>query len=497
MKTILTIGITILAAAALAQTSISPVNIGASPNDGTGDPLRTSFTKLNANDASLNLNKLETNNPTGSGTFTMIRGTTAQRFDLYNTFIDSSNYKRLSMYFSGGDYILDANALGTPLSGGDFRLAAPGFHSIRLSFGGIDFSHSYYNFDTNRFAPLSLWDGLLDLGGSDRRWKNVYGVNFNGSQFTGTMFMNQDSTFMNWLNFTNPATGPANAFHVDGQVVVTGGPGEVDVQFTSGRANGSAATVTVSADNLSAGNDVSAGNNVNAGNSVTAGNTVTAGNSVSVASGSSSLGPLTLTLAGATISQQTQTATSPTRAWRQLNFGFFVSPSGPTNNFFQFDAETLFKGAGDYAGYEWLHQDGSVSFDKSGTTNNFVGTFNGTVNSSTNTAATKYFATTDSSTSWGTGTLYTNGPQGSVFRMDISSTSGGSGSPNQVFFHYTNGLPSSPIGRQRQAFFTLSSGAVNVQSMTVELDPGATFKIDTITSTGGSFNFLNQTISSR
>lgn len=45
-----------------AQTTISPVNIGSSANDGTGDNLRSAFNKLNNNDASINANKVEKKN---------------------------------------------------------------------------------------------------------------------------------------------------------------------------------------------------------------------------------------------------------------------------------------------------------------------------------------------------------------------------------------------------------------------------------------------------
>ncbi|MGI9494211.1 MAG: hypothetical protein ACR2QF_17610, partial [Geminicoccaceae bacterium] len=36
------------------MAAITPVGIGAAPNDGNGDPLRTAFTLINANEAALN-----------------------------------------------------------------------------------------------------------------------------------------------------------------------------------------------------------------------------------------------------------------------------------------------------------------------------------------------------------------------------------------------------------------------------------------------------------
>ena len=41
------------------MATINPVDVGAAPNDGLGDPLRTAFNKINGNDAALNSDKLE------------------------------------------------------------------------------------------------------------------------------------------------------------------------------------------------------------------------------------------------------------------------------------------------------------------------------------------------------------------------------------------------------------------------------------------------------
>ncbi|MGI9487103.1 MAG: hypothetical protein ACR2RF_14745 [Geminicoccaceae bacterium] len=37
------------------MATVTPVDIGTAPNDGTGDPLRTAFTKLNTNDSNINV----------------------------------------------------------------------------------------------------------------------------------------------------------------------------------------------------------------------------------------------------------------------------------------------------------------------------------------------------------------------------------------------------------------------------------------------------------
>lgn len=42
------------------MATITPVGIGAAPDDGNGDPLRTAFNKLNINDTNLNTDKVET-----------------------------------------------------------------------------------------------------------------------------------------------------------------------------------------------------------------------------------------------------------------------------------------------------------------------------------------------------------------------------------------------------------------------------------------------------
>lgn len=41
------------------MATITPVDVGAAPNDGNGDPLRTAFSKLNTNDTNLNTDKIE------------------------------------------------------------------------------------------------------------------------------------------------------------------------------------------------------------------------------------------------------------------------------------------------------------------------------------------------------------------------------------------------------------------------------------------------------
>ena len=41
------------------MVTITPVDIGAAPDDGTGDPLRTAYNKINGNEANLNSGKSE------------------------------------------------------------------------------------------------------------------------------------------------------------------------------------------------------------------------------------------------------------------------------------------------------------------------------------------------------------------------------------------------------------------------------------------------------
>lgn len=93
---------------------------------------------------------------------------------LYDTFTDSSNYRRISEHFSSGDAVVGLEALGTGTSSGDFKLLSGINHSIRFQFGGDGFGNSYYNMDTNRFTPIVTWDNALDLGGSDRRWRSGF-----------------------------------------------------------------------------------------------------------------------------------------------------------------------------------------------------------------------------------------------------------------------------------------------------------------------------------
>lgn len=62
-----------------APAALQPINLGAAPNDGTGDGLRTAFTKVNTNDAQLDAKKLESTNGV-SRNLTIHGGNTAITF---------------------------------------------------------------------------------------------------------------------------------------------------------------------------------------------------------------------------------------------------------------------------------------------------------------------------------------------------------------------------------------------------------------------------------
>lgn len=254
------------------------------------------------------------------------------------------------------------------------------------------------------------------------------------------------------------------------------------------------------------------------------GNTGTFGTKVS--GGGAALTALTLNLANGfgTVVSGSGSATSPIRAWRSMTYDAGPS-SGPTNSFHQFQQpvySSSFVGAftGDgssltnigtgslqsnislttlnvtnlnFPGGIAHFQTNGVDFATISTNGLAVNTGNSNWLGGSNFITSPYvispnvyLATLDGSTSWSTGTLYTNGPFRALLRLDVTSISTASGSANQVFMHYTN----SGVGRLRQVYFPLVSGT-DERSLDIDLDPGATFKMDTITSTGGSLSIQN------
>lgn len=97
----------------------------------------------------------------GTSTVAIQNGTTAQRLNIYGSFTDASNYKRLSFYFSGGDYFIDADAAGTGLSLGDLKIRTVGSHSVRFSTAGTE----RWRIENSGQLSASV-DNSLDIGAS-------------------------------------------------------------------------------------------------------------------------------------------------------------------------------------------------------------------------------------------------------------------------------------------------------------------------------------------
>lgn len=531
MKTLITISLCLIAAATLAQTVVTPVNIGTTPNDGTGDPLRTAMQKLNANEANLNGGKLEVTNPVVHGTLT---GDNFGQLSIGDTLNIGSagTLQGFAHVITGPTHTWHTLDLTPGASGG-----APGTPSSVIihsplsaaqmnattfgdwnGFTGYEWQHSDGSFSLDK-SPLNIIKGTF-IGGWNGTWTNgtksaIFqdGHGFfadgifawdNGGNVTAGSFSAPHGGFAELTNTTIKLSSGApiitpdgitngvnngNAFSSPGSagsseqfgVGATATQGSATAIGPGAHANGFSSFAGGQGATTSGSGGVAIGPSANSSaSSVVIGGFATGiGSDVAVGNSSTATGNL-----ATTVGAGSQSISNSTTA-----VGNSASAGG--------DFDTVV-GAGATA----THTNSTViGVNVSDTADNqfILGRPDQTViapgkaSIGTNIANTIYYPTVGGATSWGAGTLYTNGPQGSIFRMDISSSSGGSGSANQVFFHYTNNA----VGRLRQAFFTLASGAVNVQSMNVELDPGATFKIDTITSTGGSLTFLNQTISSR
>lgn len=115
----------------------------------------------------------------GNNTVELFNTSSAQRLNIYSSFNDSSNFKRLSLYGANGDYVIDANATGSGTSGGDLYIKhSAGSHSIRLWTSNIE----RYRIENNgHFVPAP--DNTYNLGAGGQRFANVYAVNFSGSLY--------------------------------------------------------------------------------------------------------------------------------------------------------------------------------------------------------------------------------------------------------------------------------------------------------------------------
>lgn len=127
----------------------------------------------------------------GSNTIDQINGLNSQRWNLYDTFTDVNNYRRASVYFSGGDLHIGSNPIGTPASSGDFILEAGGRHHM----GFWTWGTNWWNLQNNGiFQGLNgaglVVPGLTSLNG---------GLNINNATSGAQIITNAGV----WIYYTN------------------------------------------------------------------------------------------------------------------------------------------------------------------------------------------------------------------------------------------------------------------------------------------------------
>jgi hypothetical protein len=134
----------------------------------------------------------------GNNTVELFNTNSAQRLNVYNTFNDSSNFRRLSFYGSSGDYVIEANATGSGTSGGDLYIKhSAGSHSIRLWTSNTE----RYRIENDGNVVPAI-DNRYNLGTGGLRFANVYAVNFSGSLY-GTSSAAQTSSIARGLQSLN------------------------------------------------------------------------------------------------------------------------------------------------------------------------------------------------------------------------------------------------------------------------------------------------------
>ncbi len=95
--------------------------------------------------------------------------TLSQRFNIYDTFTDGSNYRRLSYYFSGADAFIEANAAGTGTGSGNMFIGTAGFHRLGFETRGTN----RWSVQTDgTFQPA--FDNIEDIGTPSAQVRALY-----------------------------------------------------------------------------------------------------------------------------------------------------------------------------------------------------------------------------------------------------------------------------------------------------------------------------------
>jgi hypothetical protein len=107
-----------------------------------------------------------------ANTLALRNGTAAQTFNIYDTYTDASNYRRASMYWSGGAFYIDNDVnAGTGITNATLYVKTRGNLHLVAGAGG-------YDVITNGNGGGSLYPGgttnTTGFGRSDRTWSNGF-----------------------------------------------------------------------------------------------------------------------------------------------------------------------------------------------------------------------------------------------------------------------------------------------------------------------------------
>ena len=128
-----------------------------------------------------NSNSIPSATLSSTGTLVLNGKTTATKFELYETFTDTSNYERATFDFSGGYFNIDTNKSGTGHTASGIKLGANGYAFLQLEpEGNVLINGANDNSNKADFAvgvggsPRVSWHGTqVQIGGTD--------MNYNGN----------------------------------------------------------------------------------------------------------------------------------------------------------------------------------------------------------------------------------------------------------------------------------------------------------------------------
>jgi hypothetical protein len=155
------------------------------------------------------------NDFTNLGNVSIGNGTSPKRLNIYDTFTDASNYRRLSLHHSGGSAFIDEDEAGTGTSTGDLNLRTVGSHGVRIWTANT----VRWGFENDGlFEPIA--DNVYDIGTATRRARTNYSAYFTGSGQNLTSLMDTNivvsTNNMSWPGPTNNldfARGTLQRYH--------------------------------------------------------------------------------------------------------------------------------------------------------------------------------------------------------------------------------------------------------------------------------------------